>query len=172
MPDLLGEPRLQSDCPVQPSLSGGAGAEHLVMPRPPSSPPTDASSCRPGHARCAVTAPNAWHPHRGPSARSGWAGFTRVQQATVPRKQAIFARAPQAVARFEARHCVAFINRFSIDLIHRISTNFQNLLKLVGVSKKYKINFIWIHLNHSTQWAWQKSVLWSKLLYKIVRTQI
>jgi hypothetical protein len=41
------------------------------------------------------------------------------QQAAVPYKRAIFARALQAVGRFEARHCVTFINHFLIDLIFR-----------------------------------------------------
>jgi hypothetical protein len=34
-------------------------------------------------------------------------------QAAVPLLWAIFTRAPQAVGRFEAQHCVAFIKYFS-----------------------------------------------------------
>jgi DNA polymerase beta len=63
-PDLLGEPRLHSICPVQPPLSRGAGAEHLAAPRPPASPlPTchrAAPSTRGDRAQCGTHA--AGHP--------------------------------------------------------------------------------------------------------------
>jgi hypothetical protein len=55
---------------------------------------------------------------------AGWAGFARVQQAAVPHKRAVFARAPQAVGRFEAQHCATDFKSFSIVL------NSRNYFKL------------------------------------------
>jgi hypothetical protein len=40
------------------------------------------------------------------------------------------------------------------------------------MSKNYKIKFVGLLLNRSAQWAQPKSLLCSKFLYKIVRTQI
>jgi hypothetical protein len=113
------------------------------------------------------TMPPASHLHSwtGPPGR-GPAGLSadRAWQATGPRAIATGRLRPNTMRQI--------LNRFQLFLISEIVSTFQNSQKLVGMSKNYKINFVILLLNYSAQWDSPNSLLCSKFLYKMVRTQI